>query len=759
MKKLFLVFSVSMVIFSCAPSQEIKKDSLETVSIADAELPKMVAVLPFQNQTQEIGLGNKVRKSFYNHFTSKQYRDVKPMIVDEKVVYLEKSTGKSILEIKPPDICQPIGCDGLVYGNVTDFKKVFVGIYSQLSIETEVWMINVKTGKEIFRIKDSVTYHEGSVPMSPLGIIMSAVTAAMNLREIQQVRLVNELAYKLNEKVPSPKSLSKEDRPVIKEVLTNAKESPFGKGKIIRVGLEGEPGAVAMFDIGNFKKNILMKETKPGIYIGEYPVMPGDNTADMPLVAYLNRPGGLESQWIDIAGLVTLDTTPPPSVKSARAKGFHDRIEITWEPVKNTPDLKGYAVLRSEQPLSGYVELAKIELNTFEDKNAKPDTVYYYRIIASDQTGNESEVHDPVKAMIISKEPVVISGEIKKDTVLSGIYIVKGNVSVPKGLMLTIEPDTRILFAENSSLKSQGKIIINGKDSPVEFISSGEKRWKGVFIEAGNVLLNGLRIKNAVTAISLQNTEGVIENSVITESDTGIYISGTPSVAVKGSVISGNMVGVKLQKTDAKLSQNNIFQNKEGISVSGFSGEIKENNIFDNDINISSKQEIKIAANYLGSINIDEMKTNGIIISKAYENKFPEGKIADAVSNPYSKLTQEERQKKSAEILIEAGNYFRQRNYGKAVTYFEEALKSNPTAETYYYLAVCHQEMKEDDKALKYLKEGAEKFPKDSILHKSLGMMYYQKGNEAEAKKIFEEVLRLNPEDRQVKFLLERIGK
>ncbi|MEK7788321.1 MAG: tetratricopeptide repeat protein, partial [Planctomycetota bacterium] len=100
-----------------------------------------------------------------------------------------------------------------------------------------------------------------------------------------------------------------------------------------------------------------------------------------------------------------------------------------------------------------------------------------------------------------------------------------------------------------------------------------------------------------------------------------------------------------------------------------------------------------------------------------------------------------------------------QRNYGKAVTLFEEALKAFPTADTYYYIALCYQEMKEDEKALKYLKEGVEKFPKDSTLQKSLGLMYYQKGRDAEAKKAFEEVLRLSPSDRQVKFLRERIGK
>ena len=271
--------------------------------------------------------------------------------------------------------------------------------------------------------------------------------------------------------------------------------------------------------------------------------------------------------------------------------------------------------------------------------------------------------------------------------------------------------------------------------------------------------MNGLRAKGAVTAMLLQNTEGTVENGVITDSATGIFISGTPSVSVKNSTISGNKTGIELQKTGAMIILSNIFLNKEGIRIKGFSGEIKDNNIVDNEKNISSESNIKIGANYLGSINVDEMRIKGISLTKTYDNKVPDGKIVDAIFNPYALLNNEERQKKATEFLIEAGSYFRQRNYGKAVTLFEEALKAFPTADTYYYIALCYQEMKEDEKALKYLKEGVEKFPKDSTLQKSLGLMYYQGGKDAEAKKAFEEVLRLSPEDRQVKFLLERIGK
>lgn len=757
-KALLLAVFILMFIFSCAPSQEVKKDIPE-ITVSEEEMPRMVAVLPFQNETQETGIANQVRRAFYNHFSSKPYTDVELNIVDEKIIHLEKSSGKNILDLKPQEICQAIGCDGLIYGKVTDYKKVYAAVYSQLGVEAEVWMVNTRTGKEVFRVKDSVRYHEGGVPMSPLSVIMTAVSTAMNIREIQQVRIVNELAYKFNEKIPSPTGVAIEERPVIKEVLTNIKEGPFGKGKIIRVGLEGDKGMVATFDIGNFKKGIPMKETKPGIYMGEYLVMPGDNAKDMPIVASLKKPGGYESQWIDVSGFLTIDTTPPPQVTGLRAKGFHDRIEVLWEQVKNVPDLKGYRVLRSEQPLSGYGEIGSVELNSFEDRTVMPEKVYYYRVVAFDHVGNESEIQDAVRASLMTKEPVMLAGELKKDTVLLGVYIVKDAFAIPKGLSLTIEPETRIMFDENASLAVFGKIVVNGKESPVEFISSGEKKWKGVVIDGGNIMMNGFRIKNTDVGLSVKNSEGVIDNGVITDSDTGIAIFGTPSVIIKNTVISGNKTGIELQKTDARIVNSNIFQNTDGIVIKSFSGEIKDNNIFDNGRNISSERNIKIGANYLGSINTEDMKIAGITVSKVYDNRIPGGKVVDAISNPYASLSNEDRQKKATEFVIEAGNYFRQRNYGKASSLFEEALKAYPTAEVYYYLALCYQEMKEDEKSLKYLRDGVEKFPNDTTLQKSLGLMYYQKGNDAEAKKAFEDVLRLSPEDRQVRFLLERMGK
>jgi hypothetical protein len=754
-----LLFLVLFTLCSCAPRQEIKKDSPEASAVAAGELPRVVAVMPFQNETQEIGIASQLRKTFYNHFSSKPFRDIELPVVDEKIVHLEKSSDKSILQLPPEEICKSLECEGIIYGRVLDYKKVYAGVYSQLGIEAEIWMVNAKTGKESLRLKDSVRYHEGGVPLSPLGAVMTAVSTAMNIREIQQVRMTNELCYKFVEKIPSPEGLSMEDRPAIREVLTNVKEGPFGKGKIIRVGLEGEKGLVAFFDIGNFRKGIPMKETKPGIYLGEYLVMPGDNSKDMPVIAYLKRPGGFESQWIDAGGFATIDTTSPHKIKGLRARGFQDRVDLSWEGIKDTPDLKGYIVTRSELPLSGHVEMARIETNSWEDKNVKPGVIYYYRVSALDQAGNESDPVDSVRCAMISKEPVVLAGELTKDTVLAGIYIIRGELKVPRGLTLSIEPETRIMMDEGASLSVLGSIIAGSGDNLIEFSPSGDKRWKGILIDGGQAMMKGIRLQGAAVAIHAINAQGTIENGIITGNDTGILISGTPSITLHNTVVSSGKTGIELQKTGAKIFRNTIVQNTEGIILKGFSGEIRDNIIIDNTRNITSESLVKIDPNYFGTVNSDEMRTSNITTQKVYESRPPDGKIVDTVSNPYAVLSLEDRKKRAAEIIIEAGGYFRQRNYGKASALFEEALKAEPSSETYYYLALCYQEMKDDEKALKYLKEGSGRFPKDSTLVKSLGLLYYEKGSEDEAKKAFEEVIRLSPEDRQVKFLLERIRR
>jgi len=146
-----------------------------------------------------------------------------------------------------------------------------------------------------------------------------------------------------------------------------------------------------------------------------------------------------------------------------------------------------------------------------------------------------------------------------------------------------------------------------------------------------------------------------------------------------------------------------------------------------------------------------------IKVSTVLDDKYPNGKPVNVIVNPYSLLSPEEKKVKIAELLVSAGKYFRERNFGKAAAQFEDILKLEESAATYYYLALSYQGMEDNDKALFYLKKGVEKFPMDSNLSKAYGLLLYQLGRDEEAKIAIKEAARLNPGDKQIKFILERL--
>ena len=86
-----------------------------------------------------------------------------------------------------------------------------------------------------------------------------------------------------------------------------------------------------------------------------------------------------------------------------------------------------------------------------------------------------------------------IGGLIEKDTTLTAdrTWYVTENVGILKGVTLTIEPGTRVEFAEGMGISSAGKLIAKGTpEKPIVFTRHvGEDYWKGVtthISETGN---------------------------------------------------------------------------------------------------------------------------------------------------------------------------------------------------------------------------------------------------------------------------------
>jgi hypothetical protein len=610
---------------SCGVLEEVK----QTVKIpglsrkADAEeqkkaeLPTVVAVMPFENATQEKDAAERMRKSFYNFFSSVPYVDVELTTVDDGIARLEKSPGKQAADLTPQEICQAIGCDGLLFGKVTDYQKSFGGLYSRLHAEVEVWMVNARTGKEVARARDSVNYVEGNIPLSPLGAIMTAMSSAANVREIQETRMVSELANKLVAKIPLPEGAPAMRSPEIKEVITNAGAGPFGSGKIIRAGLQGDPGGIAAFDIGNFKRGLPMRETQPGVYLGEYAVLPGDNTRDMPIIAYLKRPSGAERQWIDTSGLVVIDTRAPQPVAGLKAAEHRDRIGLSWASPNDVPDLSAYRVLRSEQPLTGFQQIVTTELTAYEDLAARPGVPYYYQVVAVDSAGNLSEPSSTVSAGLTlnarqtTNEASILSGELTGDTDLSGIYLLKGLVTVPAGVSLVIGPGTTIVAEKAGGIVVRGSLTVDGSSGLVRLFSRRADSWAGIVLDGARVTMRGALLSGAQTGLTLKNSGGVIENVSFTDNEVGLNISGMSGVVVRNCWVANNRTGMELVGSDARIVQSTIVHNGTGLSLQGFRGEVSENVILDNEQNIFSDFPLKLEPNFIGQFNARDVPSRG----------------------------------------------------------------------------------------------------------------------------------------------------
>ena len=75
---------------------------------------------------------------------------------------------------------------------------------------------------------------------------------------------------------------------------------------------------------------------------------------------------------------------------------------------------------------------------------------------------------------------VKISGLITEDRTLTAdhIYYVNENLAIPEGVTLTIEPGTRLEFAEGMGLSSSGKLVANGTpEKPIIFAGYKDAGW------------------------------------------------------------------------------------------------------------------------------------------------------------------------------------------------------------------------------------------------------------------------------------------
>ncbi|WP_041973768.1 right-handed parallel beta-helix repeat-containing protein [Geobacter sp. OR-1] len=149
---------------------------------------------------------------------------------------------------------------------------------------------------------------------------------------------------------------------------------------------------------------------------------------------------------------------------------------------------------------------------------------------------------------------------LTEDTVWSGDINVYDDIVVPKGVVLTVQPGTKVRFSQAESTKTdpeyisplteltiRGTLRIEGTEAaPVELFGENGTAgsWGGVLIDGGSASMNHCTVRHAENAVQLFAGTVVLNRTVLNKNRYGLVAQGKGSrVRMDGTVIRENDYG------------------------------------------------------------------------------------------------------------------------------------------------------------------------------------------------------------------------
>jgi hypothetical protein len=182
----------------------IKDSDAEAQKIILRNPPKSIAILPFGNQTDSEDIDEIVRTTFYSHLSAQPYKDIELYEVDRKLKRFNLIEYEKLSDVSAKRLGRILHCDAVVVGEVTEFQKVYAGIYSQMAVGASITLWDTRTGKKIWSDEHVTRSHEGGIPLAITDLAMIGIRSGMNLTESEKIKTVDELSRHFTSRIPIP---------------------------------------------------------------------------------------------------------------------------------------------------------------------------------------------------------------------------------------------------------------------------------------------------------------------------------------------------------------------------------------------------------------------------------------------------------------------------------------------------------------------------------------------------------------------------
>ena len=300
-----LIICLALGASSCAIKDMLLPPPSPTV-LEEQQLPHKVAIIPFVNKTSNPDAGNIVRKMFYNFFSSLNYLDLEPFVIDDNLkrndLYQSVTAGESV---SATQLGQLLGVDAVIFGEVLNLGKTYALVYADNSAALKAKMVRCNSEQIIWELEHSVRLQEGEVPLSLTGLAAAIVKTAISHQQASHLQAAAELCMKMVATIPNPEGVS-EPPPRIQALVHNGSAKLLQPGDRIKVALIGDKNQIASWSIPPLIENLPLKEKEPGVYIGAYRIRPKDRLPHGRIIGYLRSKNGAGSQWIDTLGPIKI---------------------------------------------------------------------------------------------------------------------------------------------------------------------------------------------------------------------------------------------------------------------------------------------------------------------------------------------------------------------------------------------------------------------------------------------------------------------
>ncbi len=162
--------------------------------------PQKIAVLPMANLSNDLQGPEYIRQEFIRHLTRHGYRIIDAAQTDEILrTKLGITDGGQLGSSTPQKICEALGVDAAVYGQVIDFKFQNIGFYQNKYVEVSFKMVD-RRGEALWEDQRKASHKE--LALSPEaakralvgGLVNRAVGKMLKVPLYEEVQTVVRVA-------------------------------------------------------------------------------------------------------------------------------------------------------------------------------------------------------------------------------------------------------------------------------------------------------------------------------------------------------------------------------------------------------------------------------------------------------------------------------------------------------------------------------------------------------------------------------------